>query len=199
MLFVLLFLVLPFAELALIVAAADAVGLPLTFAALILFSVAGGWLMRREGVTVWRRAQLELEAGRMPASQLLDGAMVLAGGALLLTPGFLTDAVGLFLLVPPVRAVLRPLALRAMARRAARSAGRIRFAGVPVGGDAPFGGGRRDDAVDVDAAQSDPRRPSRAEATVVRTEYHTRPTPSPHEVGPGAGGRYDGETGMPPS
>lgn len=172
LLILLLFVALPFVELALIVAAADSVGLPLTFAALVLFSVAGGWLLRRQGWAVWQRANRELAGGRIPAEELLDGVMVLAGGALLLTPGFLTDAVGLCLLVPPVRAVLRPLVLGGVARRAATSAGRMRSTSVWIGeADAPGGD-------------------HRARARVVHTDYditgHDRAQGDrPDAVGPG--------------
>lgn len=120
LLLVVLFVALPFAELAVIVASADAFGLGWTFLALVGFSLAGAWLLRREGASIWRRANEELAMGRMPARQLLDGSLVLAGGALLLTPGFITDAVGLAMLLPPIRAVLRPLLVRFMTRRAAR-------------------------------------------------------------------------------
>jgi UPF0716 protein FxsA len=118
---VLVFLVLPLAELAVFVAGAHAFGLPATFAALVLFSVAGAVLVKHRGLLMWRRVNDELGAGRVPTAELLDGAWVLAGGALLVIPGFITDALGILLLLPPVRAVLRPLALRAMIRRAERS------------------------------------------------------------------------------
>jgi len=114
------FLVVPFAELAVIVGVADTVGLGATFLALVLFSVAGAMLLRQQGFVLWRRANEELARGRVPATELMDGAMVLGGGALLLTPGFLTDLFGLTLLLPPTRALLRPLFRRAMQRRVQR-------------------------------------------------------------------------------
>jgi UPF0716 protein FxsA len=177
LLLVALFVVLPFVELALIVAAADSFGLGVTFLALILFSVAGGWLMRREGWAVWRRANEELGAGRVPTTHLLDGAMVLGGGALLLTPGFLTDAVGLLLLLPPSRALLRPLVLRAMTRRIRASAGRARVTGVWVGGRGPGFPGRV-----VDAEATEAGRPA-ASARVVRVEP-LRPDEGPDALEP---------------
>ena len=118
LLLVVLFVLVPIAELAVIVVAADAFGLGVTLGALLLFSVSGAWLMKREGLAVWRRTNEELAAGRPPAREMVDGAMVLGGGALLLTPGFLTDFVGLMLLLAPVRALIRPVLLRAMTRRA---------------------------------------------------------------------------------
>lgn len=123
LLVVFVFMALPLAELAVIDASADAFGLGWTFVALVGFSLLGGWLMRREGTSIWRRANEELSMGRVPARQLLDGALVMAGGALLLTPGFITDAAGLALLFPPTRALLRPVLLGVMARRATRVVG----------------------------------------------------------------------------
>jgi UPF0716 protein FxsA len=122
MLLVALFLVLPFAELAVIVASADAIGLGWTLLLLLALSVSGAVMVRREGASVWRRLNAELAAGALPTTSVVDGTMVLAGGALLLTPGFLTDVVGLLLILPPTRAALRPLLLRRLASRTARSA-----------------------------------------------------------------------------
>jgi UPF0716 protein FxsA len=128
---VLLFLVLPFAELAVIVAAAGSFGLAPTFLVLVGLSVLGGWLMRREGWSVWRRANDQLASGRIPTRELLDGMLVMFGGALLLTPGFITDAVGLLLILPPTRAVLRPWLLR-------RLQARVQSATVVMGAGAGF-------------------------------------------------------------
>lgn len=168
MLLVVLFLVLPFAELALIVASADAIGLGWTLLLLVAFSVSGALMMRHEGASVWRRLNAELAAGRSPTASLVDGTMVLAGGALLLTPGFLTDAVGLLLILPPTRGALRPLLLRRLARRAERAARSGGFAFVsatvvdatssPVD---PAAGRRPASARIIDLAIED--RPGRAE------------------------------------
>lgn len=106
-LLVVLFLVVPIAELAVIVQVSDGIGLGNTLGLLILVSVVGAWLVKREGLGAWRRVQQQVNAGRVPATEMVDGVMILLGGALLLTPGFLTDAVGLALLLPPVRAVIR--------------------------------------------------------------------------------------------
>jgi UPF0716 protein FxsA len=116
MLLVVLFLLLPFAELAVIVATADAIGFGWTILLLVGLSVSGALLMRHEGASVWRRLNSELAAGRLPTASLVDGTMVLFGGALLLTPGFLTDVAGLLLVLPPTRALLRPLVLRLLTR-----------------------------------------------------------------------------------
>ncbi len=125
-----LFVILPLAELWLIVVVADSIGFAGTFLALILFSVLGGWLVRREGLTVWRRTNEQIAAGRIPTREISDGLMILGGGALLLTPGFITDLVGLALLLPPTRALIRPLLARSLAVRMNRG-GPVTVTGTP--------------------------------------------------------------------
>lgn len=119
MAWLLLFLLvaLPFAELAVIVQVAGAVGILDTVALLLIVSLVGVWLAKRAGLGVFarmRQAQLE---GRTPSKEVADGALVLLAGGLLLLPGFLSDLVGILLLLPPTRAVVRTLALRQFARR----------------------------------------------------------------------------------
>jgi UPF0716 protein FxsA len=106
-----------------------------TFLLLIAMSALGVVLLKREGASVWRRANAEVAAGRPPTGPLLDGVMVLLGGVLLVIPGFVTGVVGLLLLLPPVRALLRPVLLTWMTARAARAArsGRLRGAFVNTG------------------------------------------------------------------
>ena len=120
------FILVPIAELAVIVAAGRSIGFLPTFALLLGLSLLGAWLARREGLSAWRRLQLALAEGRMPTVEVADGAMILLAGALLLTPGFLTDVVGVLLLLPPIRAVLRRAAPRLAAWRLRRMAGRPR-------------------------------------------------------------------------
>lgn len=112
LLLVVLFLLTPIAELAVIVQVSDGIGLGSTVGLLILVSLLGAWLVKREGLGAWRRVQQQVHAGKVPAAEMVDGVMILVGGALLLTPGFLTDALGLALLLPPVRAVIRRLLRR---------------------------------------------------------------------------------------
>ena len=113
-----LFVVLPIAELAVIVQVADGLGIPETIALLILVSVAGAWLCKREGVGVLRRIQASLDRHELPTKDLADGGLILLAGALLLTPGFLTDVLGILLLLPPTRVVFRTALLAVLARRA---------------------------------------------------------------------------------
>jgi UPF0716 protein FxsA len=115
---VVLFVLVPLAELYVIIQVGQAFGALNTIALLILISMVGAWLMKREGINVWRRFQRQVETGHVPGRELADGVMILSAGALLMAPGFLTDAVGILLLLPPVRAGVRSLVMRRAARRA---------------------------------------------------------------------------------
>ena len=109
---VLLFIVVPLAELWVILQVGSAIGAPATIALLVADSILGSWLLRRSGRRAWARFTTALGSGTVPTNEVADGAMILFGGALMLTPGFLTDILGLLLLLPPTRALLRPLLLR---------------------------------------------------------------------------------------
>lgn len=134
-----LLLVLPFIEIWAVFAVAGQIGGLLTLLLLVGMSALGVVLLKREGATVWRRANAEIVAGRPPTGPLLDGVMVLLGGLLLVVPGFVTGVFGLLLLLPPVRALLRPALLAWMTARATRAAksGRMRgvFVNTGVGAD----------------------------------------------------------------
>jgi len=119
------FIVVPLAELAVIIAVGDLIGLLPTLLLLLVVSAAGAWLSKREGLAAWRRFQLALAEGRVPTVEVADGAMILLAGALLLTPGFLTDVVGILLLLPPTRATARRLTPRLAARRMRRRGRRV--------------------------------------------------------------------------
>ena len=121
---VIVFILVPLAELAVLIAVGDWIGLVPTLVLLLVVSVAGAWLAKREGLAAWRRFQLALAEGRMPTDEVADGAMILLAGALLLTPGFLSDVIGVLLLLPPTRAMARRLAPRLAARRLRRRGGR---------------------------------------------------------------------------
>ncbi len=108
----LLFVVVPFVELALLMLLADATDWKVSLALVVATGVAGAWLVKHQGWRVLRRIREELAAGRVPAGALMDGAMVLVAGTLLLTPGVLTDLLAIGLLVP----VTRTLAKRRLVR-----------------------------------------------------------------------------------
>lgn len=109
----LLFTLVPILELALLLRVGAWMGLWPTLALVLATGVAGAALARREGLRSWRSVQAELAAGRLPGSELVHGMLILVAAALLVTPGVLTDAVGLLLLIRPVRTrVLRVLRRR---------------------------------------------------------------------------------------
>jgi UPF0716 protein FxsA len=95
-----------------------------TLILLLVVSVAGAWLAKREGLAAWARFQRAMAEGRVPTVEVADGAMILLAGALLLTPGFLTDVAGVLLLLPPTRAMALRLAPRLAERRLRRRGGR---------------------------------------------------------------------------
>lgn len=113
-------LVVPIAELWVILQVSDRVGVLNTIALLIAVSLVGGWLLKQQGTATWRRLQATLRRGEMPTMEAIDGALILFGGALLLTPGFLTDLVGLALIFPPTRASLRGAFRRVVKKGAGR-------------------------------------------------------------------------------
>lgn len=116
----LLLLVVPIAELYVIVKASDLIGIIPTLLLLIGISVAGAWLLKQQGLRTWRRVRETINRGEMPTKEVTDGALILLGGALLLTPGFLTDAVGLIMLVPQTRGLAKGLFRRGFGRVAKR-------------------------------------------------------------------------------
>jgi UPF0716 protein FxsA len=113
----LLFIALPLAELYVIIKVGDAIGAPWTILLLAADSIVGALLLRSQGRAVWRRFNETLAQGRMPHREVQDGVLVIFGGAFLITPGFITDVLGLLMLIPPTRSVIRGLAMRLVRRR----------------------------------------------------------------------------------
>jgi len=166
-LLVVVFILVPIAELYVILQVGDAIGAPLTILLLVLDSLLGSALLRSQGRTVWRQFNEVLAEGRVPHRELFDGIAVIFGGAFLITPGFLTDIVGLLLLIPPTRAVVRRLATGWLGRR---------FGLTAVMGAAGVAGraGR--------AARS--RRPAGDDGTVEGTAREHREGPPQGRIGP---------------
>jgi UPF0716 protein FxsA len=100
------FIVVPLAEIAVLIKVGSWIGLAPTLALIILSAVVGTWMLRRQGFSVLIRAQRQLEQGELPVAEVFEGLCLVLAGALLLTPGFITDAFGALLLIPPVRALL---------------------------------------------------------------------------------------------
>ncbi len=97
------FTLVPVAEVWLLLATASAIGLAETLLLCIVTGAAGAWLARQEGLAVLRRIRTEFESGKVPGGAALEGALVFAGGLLLLTPGLMTDLIGLCMVAPPTR------------------------------------------------------------------------------------------------
>jgi UPF0716 protein FxsA len=113
-----LFLAIPFVELYIILeVVGPALGAPLTILLLAVDSVIGALLFKSQGRSVWRRFNRGLSEGRVPHREVVDGVLVIFGGAFLITPGFLSDIAGVLLLLPPTRAVIRRFVIRRLGRR----------------------------------------------------------------------------------
>jgi UPF0716 protein FxsA len=144
LLLIVLFIVVPIAELAILIQIGQLIGVWWTIALLIADAVLGSWLLRAQGRAAWRRFNEALSGGRIPHREVIDGVLIIFGGALLLTPGFLSDVFGLLFLIPPTRAVMRRLLVRR---------GVLRLVGAMPGTASPPNGRPHDlegTAVDID-------------------------------------------------
>ena len=111
------FLTIPLIEVWILLQITDLAGLLNTIGLLILTSIIGALLVRREGISVFRKAKNEMTQGQMPEKQILDGFLILLGGVLMLTPGFFTDIIGFLLLFPPTRLLLRTVVIKRLNSR----------------------------------------------------------------------------------
>ncbi len=109
--------VVPLVEIYVLLQVGQVLGALPTIALLVAMSVLGGVLLKCEGARTWRALRAALQAGRLPAAEVADGALVVLGGALMLTPGFATDVVGLLCVLPGSRGVLRRMLTAVVARR----------------------------------------------------------------------------------
>ena len=128
LLLVALFVGVPILEIYVILQVGQLIGAWPTVALLILESLLGAWLVKREGRRAWQALQSAVRAGSLPGRELLDAALLLVGGTLLLTPGFVTDIVGFFLVLPFTRPLARRALTAVLTRRATR---RVGFAAAP--------------------------------------------------------------------
>ena len=117
----LLFIIIPIAELYIIIQGAQTTGVFNSIILLILVSLVGAWLVKAEGLGVLKKIRIQLTKGEMPSKELVDGGLILLAGALMLTPGFLTDAFGLLLLFPVTRPIFRILILKKVTNTSSRS------------------------------------------------------------------------------
>jgi UPF0716 protein FxsA len=151
-LLVVLFLVIPIVEIYVIVQVGQQIGALPTIALLIIESAIGAWLVKREGRRAWTALRAAVGTGRLPSSELADAALVLVGGTLLLTPGFVTDIFGFFMILP----FTRPLARRALGWFVARRASALVAPRVPSSRPGP---GRWPRTVPGEVVRDEPRRP----------------------------------------
>jgi UPF0716 protein FxsA len=133
LLLVLLFIVVPIAELFVIIQVGEWIGVWPTLLLLLLDAVVGSWLLKHEGRAAWRRFNQALAERRVPGKEVADGFLVILGGALLIAPGFLSDIVGILLLIPASRAIARKVLYRF-------TVGRVAVVGFPGAGGASWGG-----------------------------------------------------------
>lgn len=113
---VVLFIVVPLLELYLILRVGEAIGWQWTLLILLADSILGSYLLKSQGRQAWRRFNEATAAGRIPHSEIIDGVLIIFGGAFLITPGFFTDIIGLLLLLPPTRAGFRRIVRKAIER-----------------------------------------------------------------------------------
>jgi UPF0716 protein FxsA len=155
LLLVLLFIIVPIAELAVLIQVGQLIGVWWTVAILIATALLGSFLLRTQSRAAWQRFNDTVTAGQIPHKEVVDGVLVIFGGVLLLTPGFITDIFGLLFLFPPTRILLRGLLVRR---------GALALVGaMPGAAKAPNGRMRHPDdieghAVDVDSDRLDPPR-----------------------------------------
>lgn len=134
-----LFLVTPVVELALLIQLGEYIGFWPTIGIILLTGLTGSYLAKREGLSVWRRFNERMKIGELPGKELLDGVIILMAGALLITPGVLTDVVGFIGLIPFTRSILRKHVNRRIQKGIERGSLRLGFGGFQSFGGSDFG------------------------------------------------------------
>ena len=163
-----LFLIMPIVELALLVQVDKLIGFWPTIGIIICTGLLGGVLAKREGLSVWQRFNDRMAKGGLPGEELLDGVIILMAGALLITPGVLTDLLGFMGLLPPTRAIIRNIAMKRI--RKAMQKGSISVVG--------FGGDWGTDASFQNADTSTPPDPT-WEGSARDLPKHSQPSHEP--------------------
>jgi UPF0716 protein FxsA len=111
------FVILPIVEIYVIIQVGQVIGAWWTILLLVVDSIFGAWLIGHEGRRAWQSLNTALSSGQMPARELADGALILIGGTLMLSPGFVTDILGILLILPFTRPVARRVLTRVASRR----------------------------------------------------------------------------------
>jgi len=174
-----LFIGVPIAEIALFIAVGEQIGILATIGIVIATAIAGTALVRHQGFSTLQKARAEMDQNRLPADQMAEGLAILVAGVLLLTPGFLTDAMGFALLIPPVRRAIIAFVGKSVAARftVVDMPGDIRggtvhgsmHRGPTRSGPSHSGPGRPasrgDDVIDGEAVEIDPDETNQSEAS----------------------------------
>ncbi|TNM39754.1 FxsA family protein [Nocardioides albidus] len=129
------FVVMPILEIVVLIQVGQAIGPWWTILLLVLDSLVGAWLIKREGRRAWLALREQVETGRLPHRELADGALVVLGGAFMLSPGFVTDALGILLILPVTRPVFRRLLVSYAGRQVVRRANDTRPGPTVVRGE----------------------------------------------------------------
>ncbi|WGX94278.1 FxsA family protein [Nocardioides sp. L-11A] len=116
----LVFVVMPVLEIVVLIQVGQVIGPWWTILLLVLDSIVGAWLIKREGRRAWLALRERVETGRLPARELADGVLVVLGGAFLLSPGFVTDVLGILLILPVTRPLFRGLLMAYAGRQVSR-------------------------------------------------------------------------------
>lgn len=144
--FVFLFIVMPIAEMAVLIQVGSVIGVLPTIGLVLLTAVIGAALLKQQGLATLTRANQRLNSGELPAKEVAEGLILAVGGALLLTPGFITDTVGFLCLIPGTRHWLVAQAMKRMVIRGQSTGFHWSSGGGdPFGGQGPFGQPRRGD------------------------------------------------------
>ena len=138
---ILLFLLTPAIELGLLIQVDKLIGFWPTIGLILVTGMAGSYLARREGVSTWQRLNKRLTQGDLPGKELVDGVIILVAGALLITPGVLTDVIGFMGLLPPTRYVIRRFVMKRVQKKVENGAIQMQFGmfGGPVSGSSAPG------------------------------------------------------------
>jgi len=139
--FLFLFIIMPVAELAVLIQVGSVIGVMNTIGLVLLTAVVGAWLLRQQGLATLLRANERLNSGELPAKEVAEGLILAVGGAMLLTPGFITDTFGFLCLIPGTRHWLAAQALKRMTIAGRSQSFRFQagsFRQGPFGGQGPF-------------------------------------------------------------
>ncbi|MAZ76707.1 MAG: hypothetical protein CMH31_05330 [Micavibrio sp.] len=110
--FIIVFIAIPLAEIATFMQVGEIIGTPATLLLSLITAIIGGYLVKQQGMHTLIKAQKQLSTGQMPVQELFDGVCLIAAGAMMITPGFVTDTIGFLLLTPPVRVILKEFLIR---------------------------------------------------------------------------------------